>query len=300
MGRLVQASSQIANTNKFTLSGWFRIPTALLVSNTDMHLFSFGDGGDDHNLENSEIRVRNVNNASDTLIEAYFSGPLFSDPEDNRYDIFGGNYDDAPMADTSGGSGNGFFYDQIAHRAALGSKIVKDQWYHLFVAADLSVADSISFIPQSRVTRSRKIDIYLDRDRLVGQYRLAVGLSIFTAGVTAPLPAFNFLASGLSMAIPSPDYRVSLQNGVEYDDLQVWFGTYVEPTSDNLDRFVKEVNGVGRKVSPSVAAEAFGEPTLLFKGGAEQFKTNRGTGGTFTKVGTLTDFTPTASYEVIA
>jgi hypothetical protein len=45
-------------------------------------------------------------------------------------------------------------------------------------------------------------------------------------------------------------------------------------------------------VNPSVAVEAYGTPTLLFTGNAASFVNNAGTGGDFTKTGTVTDIAP--------
>jgi hypothetical protein len=74
-----------------------------------------------------------------------------------------------------------------------------------------------------------------------------------------------------------------------YGDVQIWVGQCVVPTPDNLAKFR---TADGKPVNPAVAAAAFGTPTFLFKGNASSFVNNQGTGGAFTKTGTVTDVTP--------
>jgi len=63
----------------------------------------------------------------------------------------------------------------------------------------------------------------------------------------------------------------------------------IVPTPDNLAKFITPD---GKPVNPTVAAAAFGTPTYLFKGNAAGFTNNQGTGGAFTKISTVSDFTP--------
>jgi len=80
--------------------------------------------------------------------------------------------------------------------------------------------------------------------------------------------------------------------------LMVWFDQFIPATPSNLEKLVIVSDGIGRPAPMAVAAAAFGEPQLKFKGGAESFKTNLGAGGAFSKVGTLTNFNPTPSVNL--
>jgi hypothetical protein len=58
---------------------------------------------------------------------------------------------------------------------------------------------------------------------------------------------------------------------------------------ENLAKFITPE---GTPVNPAVAAALFGPQTFLFQGNAASFVNNAGTGGEFTKTGTVTDVTP--------
>src|SRR4051812_21451076 len=65
-----------------------------------------------------------------------------------------------------------------------------------------------------------------------------------------------------------------------------WTGQYIEwEDSDNLAKIVSN----GKPVDPAVAVAAFGTPAVFLSGDASTFSTNKGTGGTFTTTGTLTN-----------
>lgn len=84
---------------------------------------------------------------------------------------------------------------------------------------------------------------------------------------------------------------------IQLADVQAWYGQFIDPrTASNFEKFVSITNGIGRPVNPATARTAFGTQTILFKGSSSQFSTNAGNGGTFTKSGTINNFTPTPSY----
>jgi hypothetical protein len=72
---------------------------------------------------------------------------------------------------------------------------------------------------------------------------------------------------------------------VELADLQMWVGTYIAPTPENLAKFISN----GKPVDPAAAVAAFGQPSILFSGDATTFGTNQGSAGAFTTTGTLTN-----------
>jgi hypothetical protein len=123
----------------------------------------------------------------------------------------------------------------------------------------------------------------------------------------------SFLVTGKDIGIPRTNDDGEINGGwdvgptlvpytpcgapTEFGDVQVWFGTFIDPAnSSNFSKFVNISGGIGTPVDPAIAADAFGTPTLRFKGNHTQFTQNTGTGGDFALVGTGVDFTPSPSY----
>jgi hypothetical protein len=50
-------------------------------------------------------------------------------------------------------------------------------------------------------------------------------------------------------------------------------------------------------VNPTKAASAYGQPQLKFMEAHSAFYSNQGSGGPFTKTGTMRDFTPAPNYD---
>ena len=105
------------------------------------------------------------------------------------------------------------------------------------------------------------------------------------------IPAFEFDLNGFEIGIPSqlasPFKNTQL---LDMADVQIWVGQYIDPTNPaNFEKFINTVGGRKYPVSPYAAAIAFGPQTYLFTGAASSFITNRGTGGSFVKTGTLSD-----------
>lgn len=166
-------------------------------------------------------------------------------------------------------------------------------WNHFFIAADATPGGS-----------SDKAYVYIDA------VRQPLGTSgipsdTYSTSTTAPYnnnffdysQPIEFGFSGADLGIPNPPENLTFAPKVQYADFQMWIGTFIDPTDPtNFAKFVSVSDGVGTPVDPAIAASAFGEQTLLHMGGADAFFINRGTGGTFTKSGTIGDFTPTPSY----
>lgn len=128
---------------------------------------------------------------------------------------------------------------------------------------------------------------------------------------TATLPQFNMAVNGFDIGFPSKqtanaypnngsaDQTLSNNARNRYADVQAWFGTYADPTDPVVfSKFISIVGGLGLPVDPNAAAAYFGTHSILFKGKSSDssFFFNRGNGGSFSKFGTTSDFTPTPSY----
>jgi hypothetical protein len=84
---------------------------------------------------------------------------------------------------------------------------------------------------------------------------------------------------------------------IRYGDFQMWLGQSIDPRDATaFSKFVTIAGGVGTPVDPTIAAAAFGTPQFRFSGNHTKFVTNTGTGGSFSLVGSDSDFTPVPSY----
>jgi hypothetical protein len=103
------------------------------------------------------------------------------------------------------------------------------------------------------------------------------------------LPGWDIGWNGFEFGLPVVSGGAADNPGVRVADVQVWLGTYIDPS--NADNLAKFISG-GRPVNPAVAETAFGAPTYRLAGPASGITNNTGTGGDFTKTGTVTDATP--------
>jgi hypothetical protein len=112
--------------------------------------------------------------------------------------------------------------------------------------------------------------------------------------------AFSTTFSGQTIGIPGTARDradATINADVKMADFQLWTDVYIDPTdSTTFSKFVTVSGGVGKPVSPTTAAAAFGTQTLLFQGDSNHFYINLGSGGNFTKSGTLSDYTPSPTY----
>lgn len=116
-------------------------------------------------------------------------------------------------------------------------------------------------------------------------------------GYDVTIPGWSMNVLGFDVGLPVQSEDVASQPKLDYGDVQVWFGTYIDPTiAANYAKVVTISGGIGTPANPTIAAAAFGTQSLLFKGGASTFYTNAGNGGAFTKTGVISDFTPGPSY----
>lgn len=109
------------------------------------------------------------------------------------------------------------------------------------------------------------------------------------SGAKAYMPSNRSIAPGGTDA----------QTVMRFSDFQLWSGQYIDwSNSNNFAKVVTITGGIGRPTNTNMASAAFGLPAILFKGDSSTsgFRINRGTGGSFSKIGTLSNFTPGPSY----
>jgi len=97
--------------------------------------------------------------------------------------------------------------------------------------------------------------------------------------------------NGKEFGIPAFAANLATQGKrLQYGNVQVWFGQFIDPT--NAGNLAKFRDADGKPVNPAVSTAAFGTQTILFRGNAEGFIIDQGTGGPFIKTGTITDYPP--------
>jgi len=106
------------------------------------------------------------------------------------------------------------------------------------------------------------------------------------------LPGFTVAINGFEFSIPclaahaDPSYNPKFQMA----DPIMWTGVSLD-TSNSTNRRLF-IDADGNPVNPSVAIAALGTPVYYFSGQAASWSTNRGSAGSVTKTGTISDFTP--------
>jgi hypothetical protein len=105
------------------------------------------------------------------------------------------------------------------------------------------------------------------------------------------IPPFDLDLNGTEIAIPSQIASTNKNTQLlDMADVQIWVGQYIDPTDPaNFEKFVSISGGRGFPASPYGAAIAFGPQTYLFTGNSSTFYDNQGTGGVFSKSGTLSN-----------
>jgi len=158
-------------------------------------------------------------------------------------------------------------------------------WFHLAAAINTVTPAACNIVINS-VNRNATHNGTLSNDT-------GSSYSIPINGESAGLP-FN-----LNWKYGGGQTQADYQQIMEFSEVQLWFGQYIDWTdADNFAKVVKVAGGVGTPEDPAIAAAAFGTQQILFRGKASDasFYVNRGDGGAFTKTGTVTDFTPGPSY----
>jgi hypothetical protein len=115
------------------------------------------------------------------------------------------------------------------------------------------------------------------------------GWNIPVSGYELGVPANSIDAAGGS----SNNTNFGNSAAVRMAEFQAWFGTFID-FSNPVNR-AKFITNTGKPVDPAIAAAAFGTQTILLRRNKTlglHFDTNEGIGGSFTSVGTITDFTP--------
>jgi len=111
---------------------------------------------------------------------------------------------------------------------------------------------------------------------------------------TGTMPGTPIAWSGLEVGVPKqayyaenpPDDLTNL-NSVFLANVQVWVDQFIDPRDPaNVAKFIKD----GRSVKPDISRAAFGAPTFEFIGRRPASGLNNtGSGGDFTRVGTILD-----------
>lgn len=94
---------------------------------------------------------------------------------------------------------------------------------------------------------------------------------------------------GFALGMPMTEADIPGHPKARYAETQIWFGTFIDPAV-HISKFI---DARGKPVDPAIPRAAFGAPDILFsrnKRAGKLFETNQGTAGSFTKIGTLTDF----------
>lgn len=113
---------------------------------------------------------------------------------------------------------------------------------------------------------------------------LSVGAStIGFSGRPLGIPSFPG-SSDLSITSESTAFPV---NNTQLADFMMWTGLFLNDPISAYSNFVVYVDGQGVPAPISTAVAAYGAPKILLSGGSNRFLTNQGTGGPFTKTGTI-------------
>lgn len=112
----------------------------------------------------------------------------------------------------------------------------------------------------------------------------------FVSGI-GTIPAWDVKISDRELGFPWASYDVPYSSSARYAEVQMWFGQYIDPAT-HISKFI---DARRKPVDPAIPAAAFGPPTVRFRRNKTkhwEFSTNQGSGGPFTKVGTIADFRP--------
>lgn len=197
---------------------------------------------------------------------------------------------------------------------SVGAAVNPGKWFHLMVAIDashtssyadpfngnkfymvlngvaLSVRSSVSDVTRTNGNFIPAMNDSVRNDFGFGPFKWIGGSSseYLTVG---NIPPIDFDLSGTEIGIPSQ--RASIYKNtqlLDMADVQIWVGQYIDPTDPaNFEKFVSISGGRGFPASPYGAAIAFGPQTYLFTGNSSTFYDNQGTGGVFSKSGTLSN-----------
>lgn len=292
MGYLYNASASIVSeSNKLSLSTWLRIPS---IGIDTTKLIGFGEWG--HNTDASRERanrfyINYVTSAGGQGNDLWYPGGFCWGMERERSP---GNPSDAFLLEDS------FGFSTIPYTVSSVGGMQTDRWYHYAVAFNLG-EDLTHFNPSGgfnipQVLNGVQINVTggnagVTQDGVTGASRPVVitGTGLRMKGNDVSVPWLN-ATTGTGGEL--------WHNKIDLAYFQLWYGTYIDWTNATNFSKVVTINGsTGTPASTSGAAAAFGQQTILFSGKASNsaFFVNRGTSGSFTKVGTASD-TPGPSY----
>ena len=153
-------------------------------------------------------------------------------------------------------------------------------WYHVFLSWNTNFATNEKVVNYyingvSALNPSYNYDTTAGPEKVAWQY-----LGTFFDWYIPASPT----QSGLGNPTPITANKAPL----ELADIQFWPDTYIDPTPENLGKFISN----GKPVDPAGATAAFGQPAFLLSGddSVNGFRENKGTAGDiFTLTGTITD-----------
>lgn len=272
MGYLVNGAPVVTESNAMTLSTWVRIP-ATEAANTYAGFVHWG-------LESTAHINAKVNYIG--LTKSGGNWRLTGS-------ITGAGRERAPPGDTTNVADNiGIF--------ATPATISVGSWYHFLVAISAGGNLNSYGVDGGQVGTAVINASVQDSFSIVANTGPLSNILNFATELTGNGLRMYGKPCGVPWVIVGNDSqsRNQSQSRIDMADFQLWYGLYIDPTNaSNFSKFVTITGNVGRPASTLGAANAFGEPHILFSGKASNrsFYINRGTGGEFTLTGSGTDTT---------
>lgn len=308
MGLLQQASSPIADSYGFTLSVWSYVKSAEVAPGS-VYFFEFSNSLCWTGLNTFEDR---------DFIDGYFN----SAPGGATVSRYPAGVPSSGSPDSTD-SGTAQFHYQSRDFAP---GTLRDKWVHYLIACDmLNYAEyNTTFDPPVDVGdtpfRMPTLKIYINRQNAFDtSYAGAPGtvpwrhffeydapftpshstppatrpVNIVTPDLSFPhydIDPYMLNYSGASMAIPLVQAEIGDHPKQRMAEFQMW-NKYIDPAT-YISMFI---DSRGKPVNPSIPAATFGPPAILCRRNkklGKKFEINEGSGGAFTKIGTIGDYSP--------
>ncbi|WP_029581929.1 hypothetical protein [Bradyrhizobium sp. URHD0069] len=318
MGYINQASATATNSPMITISMWVKY---LGAADTGAAIFGFGpnvaNGGGLFLSYTGDGTSGSIGCGLGGVTNALTSEDCFTGDPDNN---FKGHGLGAEIGTNQFSAGTNFDFSSPGMRI--------DTWFHLFLTIDVSAdsrvgsiadiadiddqADATSWGVAKAFVNGSEVAVlttgdFTPRGRSDSDGTLwysATGADGSSGGPIQPyyapayldgvnvrgsaeffVPGFTLQLNGIPIGIPTYDGIAGPR--IAFADIQIWVGQYIDPTT-NIDKFISG----GRPVNTAIAEEAFGVPTYRLNRPASDVANNTGSGGDFTKTGTVTDATP--------
>lgn len=290
MGFIQQTASSIANAYTLSVSTWFYAKLSEVISYGGSYLCEFGEDTVSH--ANSWLWVNSFGGFDN--IQCGFTAP----------DVYVRNKEDNSEADFGVAR---LFFNSINQPP--GSYF--DRWMHLFVSIDTQNYATYTRPFNGDLVHMPKINLWVNgasKLELAGPqdppiifavgttHQAWINMNAFVAGneVFAYAVPWQFNPNGQPFGQPlanphATDFDPNPK--IRFAETQMWFGQYIDPAL-HISKFI---DTRGKPVDPSIPRAAFGPPSILFSRNSAQgkrYETNQGTGGSFTKGGTVSDFKP--------